>query len=370
MEIRQFLLERYYGQYEFTTPRQLSASDCESLSIGELMELAAIPASELFDLRMGYTETRGAPALRDEIAQLYPRCTADDVLVCNAPQEAIFLSMHAMLAPGDRVVVMTPCYQSLKDVAGSIGCEVVEWALVDTERGWRLDLERLDDLLSDETRLLVTNAPHNPTGYLPSRAEWKRIAGLVEERDARWFSDEMYRGLEPVGDLALEPGASCVPGALSLWGTSKSFGCPGLRIGWLACTDAALLTRIEELKDYTSICSNAPGELLARAALLARDELLQRNRERIAAHRTLVDELCVDHADLLRWHAPIAGPVALARIEGETASAHAGRVRTEAGALLVPGKLFDLDDHYLRIGLGRADFPDAIERWRSVLERL
>src|ERR1700752_641035 len=142
MQLRDFQLERFYAAHEFTTPLQLSASDCESLSVGELLRIGGVEPAELLDLRLGYTETRGAPALRAAIARRYPGCSSDDVLVCNAPEEAIFLTMHALLRPGDRVLVMTPCYQSLKEVAKSIGCEGVEWPLVPTATGWSGDLER------------------------------------------------------------------------------------------------------------------------------------------------------------------------------------------------------------------------------------
>src|SRR5262245_62083172 len=92
MHIREFLIERYYARHEFSTPCRRSASDCEALRIEELLELAGASADELLRLPLAYTETRGAPALREAIASFYPGCSADDVLVFNAPQEAIFLA--------------------------------------------------------------------------------------------------------------------------------------------------------------------------------------------------------------------------------------------------------------------------------------
>jgi aspartate/methionine/tyrosine aminotransferase len=362
MQIREFLLERYYAKHEFTTPFQLSASDCEALTIDEVLRASGVPAEELLRLPLGYTETRGAPALRAAIARWYPGRAAEEVLVCNAPQEAVFLAMHAILRPGERVVVMTPCYQSLKEVARSIGCEVVEWPLVESGESWRLDLERLDGHLRGAS-LLVTNAPHNPTGLQPTPAEWRRIRELAGAHGVRWFSDEMYRGLEPRPELALESAASALPGAVSLWGMSKSFGLPGLRIGWLVSSDTDLLARIEALKDYTSICSNAVGELVARAALGAAEPILARNRERIAANARRMADFARRHAERLVWLPPAAGPVGLARLLHETAGELAERVRVDGGALLVPATLFDLDDRHVRIGLGRASFPAALEGW-------
>jgi aspartate/methionine/tyrosine aminotransferase len=366
MNIREFQLERYYARHEFTTPLQLSASDCESLTIAEVLRAGGCDPSELLELRLGYTETQGAPALREAIARFYPDRGPEDVLVFNAPQEAIFLAMHAILEPGDRVVVMTPCYPSLKEVARSIGAEVVEWQLVETENGWSMDLDQLAELLTKETRLLVTNAPHNPTGLQPTAAEWQRIGDLVAERGVRWFSDEMYRGLESAPELALPPAACCLPAAISLWGMSKSFGLPGLRIGWLVSQDTTLLKRIESLKDYTSICSSAPGEVLARVALGASDTIVKRNLETIRGNTELMEAFVQRRAEKFTWHRPLAGPVGLVHLLGESAEAHAERVRVDGGALLVPATMFDLDDEHLRVGLGRTDFARALECWEAV----
>lgn len=366
MQIREFQLERYYARHEFTTPLQLSASDCEAPTIEELLALGGVSVEELLRLALGYTQTRGEPALREAIARFYPDRAPDDVLVVNAPQEGIFLAMHALLRPGERAVVMTPCYASLKEVARSIGAEVVEWPLVESAAGWAMDLDLLEELLRERTRVLVTNAPHNPTGLQPSPDEWRRIRELVAGRGVRWFSDEMYRGLEPRAELALPPAASVLPGAISLWGASKSFGLPGLRIGWLVSSDAELLARIESLKDYTSICSNAPGELLARVALDAAEPILERNRARIAANAARMQAFARTRADRLVWHPPVAGPVGLVRLLSGSAGELAERVRVEGGALLVPATMFDLDDEHLRIGLGRESFPAALERWEAV----
>ena len=183
MQPRDFLLERYYAEHEFATHYQLSASDCESLSIGEVLEESGTSTEDFLGLRLGYTESQGDPELREAIARFYPGCGPEDVVVTNAPEEAIFLAMHALLEEGDRVVVETPCYQSLLEVARSIGCEVVPWPLRETERGWKMDLDHLEDLLAGETQLLVVNAPHNPTGHHPTVGEWQRILALAEERD-------------------------------------------------------------------------------------------------------------------------------------------------------------------------------------------
>src|SRR5262249_8357086 len=158
--------------------------------------------------------------------------------------------------------------------------------------------------LLDGARLLVVNAPHNPTGWLPAAAEWDRIIGLCAARGVRLFSDEMYQGLERSPSERLPTAASCWQGAVSLWGTSQSFGLPGLRIGWLALRDRRLRDQIVGIKDYTTICASGPGQLLARVALEAADALLARSRTIIDANLERARRI-----GWLEWREPAAGPI-------------------------------------------------------------
>jgi aspartate/methionine/tyrosine aminotransferase len=318
---------------------------------------------------LGYTESQGDPQLREAIAQFYPSCGPEDVLVTNAPDEAIFLAMHTLLGEGDRVVVETPCYQSLLEVARSIGCEVVPWRLRETERGWKMDLDHLENLLAGETQLLVVNAPHNPTGHHPTVGEWQRILAMVEERDVRLFSDEMYRGLEPSTDMALAPAASTNSLALSLWGMSKTFGLPGLRIGWLVTRDEELLRKINRLKDYTTICSSAPGEYLTRMALAHANAFMERNRKLIDVNKAHMRQFAEHHGKLMKWREPMAGPVSLVRLSDGSASEFCDRAREQAGVLLVPSVVFDMDDHHVRVGLGRKNFAPGLDLLARMLEK-
>jgi aspartate/methionine/tyrosine aminotransferase len=354
MSLRPFALERWFALHELSAPHLLSASDCETLSVGELLTLAGAPVEALTDLRLGYTDSQGEPELRARIAALYPGLGADDIVVTNAPQEAILLALRALLAPGHRAVVQVPCYQSLSELAADRGAEVVPWPLVETDTGWRADLDALDRLL-DGARLLVVNAPHNPTGWLPDRTEWDRIVASCAAHGTWLFSDEMYRGLERAPEDRLRPAASCTARAVSLWGMSKAFGLAGLRIGWLAVTDRPLRDRIVGLKDYTTICASGPGQRLAGLALAAADAILARNRALIDDNLELARRV-----GWLEWREPTAGSVAFARLRGGGAAAFCARAVRAAGVMLVPSTLFDAGDAHVRIGLGRRGFAAAL----------
>ncbi|CAG0970911.1 partial Capreomycidine synthase, partial [Gammaproteobacteria bacterium] len=157
MQIAPFKLERYFAEYEFKVRYQLSPSDCESLSLRELLQMADAQGLALWNnLGLGYTESPGHPLLRAEVAQMYETMTPDDVLIA-APEEAIFIAMHTLLQPGDHVVTLFPAYQSLYEIAHAMGCAVTRWSFELDASDWRLDLDRLASLLTKHTRLLVLN---------------------------------------------------------------------------------------------------------------------------------------------------------------------------------------------------------------------
>ena len=127
MKMTPFALERYYAKHEFSARYMLSSSDCEALSMSELVGMADIETRQLWgELKLGYTETPGHPLLRQEISKLYEHIDTQGILVM-APQEGIFLLMHALLEPGNHVICTAPAYQSLHEVARSIGCQVSSW---------------------------------------------------------------------------------------------------------------------------------------------------------------------------------------------------------------------------------------------------
>jgi aspartate/methionine/tyrosine aminotransferase len=315
---------------------------------------------------LGYTESQGDPALRERIAAL-SGVAAEDVLVV-VPEEGILLTTLALVEPGDRVVVETPCYQSLAEVARWRGAEVVEWPLVEEGGGWRMDLDRLAGLIRG-ARLLVVNAPHNPTGHLPARAELDRIVAMCEAGGVLLLCDEMYRGLEHDPAARLPCAASLSPRAIALSGLSKTFGLPGLRLGWLAARDPGVRARLGRWKDYTTICAPAPSELLGRLALEHAERLVERNLAIVLANLAGARAFAARWPELLAWREPRAGSVAFARLVAGGAAAFAEAAVERAGVMIAASPLFDFGDAHIRIGLGRRDFPVAIAALEGYLRR-
>jgi aspartate/methionine/tyrosine aminotransferase len=321
-------------------------------------------------LTLGYTESTGHPLLRAEIASLYEDLEPDDVLVFAGAEEAIFCLANVLLSPGDHAVVTWPGYQSLYEVARGAGADVTLHELRE-EHGWAIDIDLLRSQVTPSTRLVVVNAPHNPTGMQPDRATFDALVALAEEVGAQILVDEVYRFLEFDGVERLPAGADASPRGISLGVMSKSFAMAGLRIGWLATRDRDVLERCARFKDYTTICSSAPSEVLALIGLRARETVLARSRSIVADNLVALDTFFDAWSDRFTWVRPRAGSVGFPRltVPGVSIDAWAAGLVEAEGVLLLPGSQFDYGGNHFRLGFGRADLPIALERLERHAER-
>ncbi len=368
MQLPPFKLERYFAQYEFSVKHLLCSSDCESMPVADLLALEPGAEDGLRRLWLGYTESLGAPSLRAEISRIYTGIRPEQVLVHSGAEEAIFLLMHAVLQPGDHVVVHWPCYQSLYEIARAIGCDVTFW-VARPENGWALDLDELERGLRPNTRLVVVNTPHNPTGYLMRPDDFRRLDRSVQERGILLFSDEVYRGLEYDPAARLPAACEISPTAISLGVMSKTYGLAGLRLGWIATQNAAVYEGMAGLKDYTTICTSAPGEYLAELALRHRERIAGRNLGIIQDNLALLDAFFAAHADRFEWIRPGAGPIAFPRLLGGEIEAFCHDLVTASGVLLLPGTTYDHPGNHFRIGFARRNMPQALEQLEGYLDR-
>jgi aspartate/methionine/tyrosine aminotransferase len=370
--LRPFALEEYFSRWEFTARYNVGGSDMQSMPLAELLSLASDEQREAWDrLSLGYTETWGAPLLRETIAARYEGLGPENVLCFAGAEEGIFCAMHALLAPGDHAVVCVPNYQSSESLPLSI-CEVSGLPLR-SENHWQPDLDELKALLRPNTRVVSVNFPNNPTGALLSRACFEELVAICRERGIHLFSDEVYRGLEHDPGRRLPQAAACYERGVSLNVMSKAYGLAGLRIGWIASQDTALLQSMERFKHYLSICNSAPSEYLACIALTASETILERNRGLLAANLELLQAFMARHAEQFDWYTPEAGCIAFPRHLGaEGADAMCDQLVRQCGVLLIPGSKFQsrvgaVDPNRFRVGFGRGFFPEALEVWERSL---
>jgi aspartate/methionine/tyrosine aminotransferase len=208
--------------------------------------------------------------------------------------------------------------------------------------------------------MLYLNQPHNPTGTLMARPVFEQVIGLARDHGLILFSDEVYRELEHDPAQRLPPACDVYERAVSLGSISKSYGLPGLRIGWIATRDSALRDAVAVLKDYTTICASAPSEFLTALALRNRQVLLDRNLAIVRHNLPLLDGFFERHAEAFAWIRPTASPIGFPRVTGMGDLGQFCARLAGIGVLLLPGAVYDEPDH-VRIGFGRADMPDALE---------
>jgi len=361
MRLPDFQLERYFAKYEFTTEYLLCSSDCEAMSITELLTLEPGAFEKFQQVWLGYTDSRGSFGLRNEICKLYEFIKPEQVLVHTGAGEAIFLFMNAVLNPGDHIIVHSPGYQSLTEVARGIGCEISLW-IAHEENNWVLDLDDLHKLLRKNTKLIVLNTPHNPTGFLMSLSDFKVVQRFAGENNLLLFSDEVYR--ESEYDPSTRLPAACDGGEfnISLGVTSKTYGLAGLRIGWVATRNQQVYDRMAALKDYTTICNSAPSEYLAEVALSNHEKLAERNLLIIKENLLVLDEFFNEHIEQFSWVRPRAGSMAFPRYHIGNVESFCDELVRKAGVLLLPGSVYDDHADHFRLGIGRKNLAQAVSR--------
>jgi aspartate/methionine/tyrosine aminotransferase len=318
-------------------------------------------------LSLGYTESQGHPVLLNEIANLYQRIEVKNVLEV-VPEEGIFIMSHALLQPGDHIVCTMPGYQSLYEIARSIGCQISAWHPIE-ERGWEFALDDLEALLREDTKLVIANFPHNPTGYLPTTEEFLELIDLVRARGIYFFCDEMYRLLELEEGTTLPAACDLYEKAISLTGLSKVYGLPGLRMGWLASKNQDFIDRVIRLKDYTTICGSAPSEILAIMAIRNRSRIIEKQNARVRINLTIFKQFLDKHPDIFDCQLPKGSSVCFPKLLLDQDSYEfSEQVVKEAGIMLAPSRMFHYGDQHIRIGLGRENFPQVLQHFTEYLK--
>ncbi len=365
MPFEDFKLERFFAKHEFTAKHLISCSDSESIHLSELLDFEPGSREKLEELWLGYSDSRGIPQLRSEIRKLYTTVEDADILAHTGAQEPILNLFMSLIGPGDHVVTHFPGYQSSYSVPRNLGAEVSLWR-AKPEAGWRLDLEELKTLLRPNTRLVVVNFPHNPSGYVMPEVEFRALIELLRERGILLLSDEVYRGLEARSTDRLPAAVDLYENAISLGVMSKAYGLAGLRVGWIATKNRKVMAAMEKQKDYTTICNPIVTEWLAALALRHSGRLMDRNRGIVATNEAAFAGFLNRNPDSFRWVPPTGGTMAFPwRADGASMEPFAKRLLEREGLMLITGKYFDSDEKFFRIGLGRKNFPEVL----AILEK-
>lgn len=355
MKLETFQMERMQSTWENLVRYNLSESGVHPLRIEELLSDPA-DREAFFGVELGYGQSNGTPELRQSIAHLYPGATEENILVTTGTAEANFLVSWLLTEPGDEVVMMMPNYMQLWGLFRGFGGEIKPLALIQ-ELNWAPDLDQFDRAVSNRTKVIAICNPNNPTGAILTEAEMSRIVAAASRVGAWLLVDEVYRGAELRRDTTP-----------SFWGRydkvivtsglSKTYGLPGLRIGWIAST-SDLVARAWSYHDYTTIGPGPGNDLLARIALRpeTRRKLLDRTRGILNANFPVIRGWIESQGPIFSLIEPEAGAIAYLKYRlGINSLELVERLRKEKSVLIVPGEHFAMGK-YLRIGFGsNADY--------------
>ncbi len=368
MNIERFELERWMTTWELDVDFDIAESGILPLSLSELYELigdelSSDLQSKILKTPLGYSEARGTLELRSILADTYERATAEDILVTTGAIEANFLLFNSLLEAGDHVVAVSPAYQQLHSVPRAIGCDLDLWS-VQTEGGFAYDLNRLEALVRDDTKLIVINTPHNPTGAMLDESQLRDVIAIADRVGAWILSDEAYRWLEHDGGEKLPPPLhDMTDRAVSVGTMSKPFGLPGLRIGWLVANED-IARKAWGMRDYTSLSPAKLSDIIAQSVIANRERILPRNAAIIAENMAFARQWFKDNADLATWTEPRAGLLAMMKYNLPVNSTTiADALARDVRVMLAPGSSFGLEG-YLRVGVGqRPDlFAEGLRR--------
>ena len=368
MKIETFQLERWMTTWETQVEYDIAESGILPMTTNDLLDL--LPADErdaaltrLLDTRLGYSEAPGSLELRTLIADTYRDTGPENILVTTGAIEANFLAFNTLLEPGDHVVVVYPAYQQLYSVPRAIGCDVSLWKLR-PENDYRYDLDELESLLRPNTRLIIINTPHNPTGAMLSPDDLRQVYDWAKRLDAHVLCDEAYRWLElPDGDAFAEPIRNYGVAGVSVGTFSKPFGLPGLRTGWLA-GPAGFIARCWAMRDYITLSPGKLNDALAVIALSHREAIMERTTRIVTENTEIANRWFAEHADIASWTPPRGGLLALMQYNLDVPSLElADRLAGEYSVMLAPGSAFGYE-HHLRIGIGQdpAVFAEGLAR--------
>jgi aspartate/methionine/tyrosine aminotransferase len=367
-----FKLETFFSKWEFNAKYHMCASDMESMTLQDLLNLGTEQDKEDWNqLNFKYIETCGSPKLRSAVANSYSKLSSENILAFAGAEEGLYVAMHCILKKDDHAIIITPNYQSSETIPASI-CDVSGIGL-EANNNWNLDVQKIKDAIRPNTRLISINFPHNPTGKVISKQTLNDLIDIVRQRGIYLFSDEVYRLMERNNNIRLPQVADLYEKGLSLNVMSKSYGLPGLRIGWIASQDLNLLHQMEKMKHYLSICNSSPSEFLAVIALQASADILSRNHKIIDDNLKLLNPFFAQNRDLFEWNEPDGGCIGYPKYLGsEGVMAFCERLIKEHGIMLLPGSIYDSANgpspsNHFRIGYGRKAMKEGLRKFQEVL---
>ncbi|MCP4151987.1 MAG: aminotransferase class I/II-fold pyridoxal phosphate-dependent enzyme [bacterium] len=371
MKIKRYYMEDWLND-SFNVKYNLSTSGCKDFYLGDFLEVCGSDINDFKRLFLGDNHTCGSLQLRNEICKSYEKVNTGEVMVSNGSSESLFTFFNELLDEGDEVVIPFPAFQCLYQIPHSIGCNVRYLNLLECKNR-RLDLQRLESMVTPKTKLLIINNPHNPIGWTLSEEELRDIGEIARKNDCYLLFDEHYRY------LPLESGTAIIPSGYDVckdinektYATGsmiKCFGIVGIRIGWLI-SEPQLLSRCRDYKDYMTHTIPAVTDHIATIALENKNEIITLRKEHLLKNLAMLNTFMEKNSEQFSYTQPTGGVVCFPKLEKCDSKTFCSRLLEKYNVSLLPGFAFEVPEHFrLNFGIDTRTFQEALERMQCFID--
>jgi aspartate/methionine/tyrosine aminotransferase len=361
MRLPPFVLDHWLAAHEFASPPirfNLASSTGPAWTLGQLLALGGGAArDELDGIRLSYAPPAGSKLLRERIGQFYG-VDPDWVVVTTGASEALSVILCMVAEPDASIVLPFPAFPAMPVMAQAWGLGVKSYTL-NRKAAFVQSADQILAAVHTNTRLVLVNSPHNPTGSVMEHAELQRLAGSLSERGIPLLVDEVYH---PLYFRAEVPSAAKVPNAMVISDFSKALSLSGLRLGWIIDRDPKRREQLINLRSYFTVSSSPLTEAIAAHALAHAGAVISHLREVAQANFALLEQFMQRHRSTLGWIPPGGGTVSFPWLLDGRDSRPICQALAREGVLVAPGDCFGVAEHF-RIGLGAhaTGFEEALE---------
>jgi aspartate/methionine/tyrosine aminotransferase len=363
MQLKPFLLDIWLDRYEHDIEFNLASSEGPRWTLNEILSLADEEERQRFlNHKLAYSRPAGADGLRAAIADMHG-VNVDTVQVVTGASEALLVLFWLAAEPGANVVLPQPGYPPFSALPESLGIEIRYYS-IRKENGFRIDLEEIKQRADRNTKLILVNSPHSPTGATLSDAEFDSLHEFTSSRRIQLVSDEVYHPIyHPSNGGEATRSASRLPHATVIHDFSKAFPLAGVRTGWMIEHDPERRERYLNTRTIFSISNNTAGEMLAEIAMRHRNIVLGKTQEAATRNLRQLEDFMAEHRETLGWIPPRGGVTAFPWLLSGENSRPFCQAAADLGILLAPGDCWDAPAHF-RLGFAAmADkFPAGLKR--------
>ena len=359
MKISPFKIEEWMNRYEAGALIDLTTTCIKPLTINELCRNTRI---DIYDTQLGYGDITGSERLKNNIKSLYSNQGLNNITVTHGAIGANQLVFNSLLEKGDEVVCIVPTYQQHYSIPESIGAEVKLYFLKE-ENNWLPDLDELSQFITSKTKLLCLN---NPTGAVIPNWMLEEIVKIAEKNRIWVLSDEVYRGLNLIGNPYSISVADIYSKGISTGSMSKTYSLPGLRLGWV-CAREDLINEINHQRQYNTISVSILDDYFASVALENKDFIQARNFKILKEGIKTFSDWVINET-LVECVIPTGATTALVKYKKEMPSRDlCKRFQNRTGVALLPGETMEMEG-YVRIGFCAENLKPALELFSVYLK--